>query len=760
MMYSHKKCPNTLAVAFSILLFVSTISGQQQTSQPPSSQSDDVIRINTQLVQTDVMVFDRQGRFVEGLRPEQFELSLDGKPQSVSFFERVAAGSLAEAAQLAAARGGAKAAGKAVSNEPSEQPANNNVDEARGRLIFFFLDDVHLSGESLMRARKALLNYVDNRMSPLDQVAVISTSGQIGFLQQLTDNRTVLHTAINRLNYKMNPEAYTGKTRISEFLASQVEDYANRELFAYLMESVKMEQQMGAGLRKADHRLASTYSAAPMLRNRIRQVNTQGRMTTADTFEALQGLISSTSQLPGRKVVFFLSDGFIVNERKAGAMEALHRVTKEAARAGVVVYTMDLRGTVFGLGSGVDASTNDYVDLTGRKAGLLFGEISATQEPLKVIADETGGRAILNSNSIDDGIQQAINETSRYYLLAWRPDGEAERDGKIRLKVSIKDRPELRVRLRSNFYEPPAKVAGNKTNKTSEASKPNETSSSGPAPAASSRQSAEAELLSALGSLYPHKQLPLSVSAGYVNTPASGMLRISMQIERNAFNFDPNNTGQKAEVDVIGTAIDDRGIIKTFKQVVTVTPDLLAQKQNIPVLWNQQLPLPPGLYQVRVAVRERASGRTGSAQQWVEVPDLSGGNFRLSTLFLGERKSVESIASKNATAPQAIMVDVDHHFPRTSVLRYQTYVYNAARTAAASAPDVWIQTQVLQGARQIVSTPSTRVPTEGSPDASRLPYWAEIGLEQLPAGRYVLQVTATDRTAKTSVTQSINFVVE
>jgi VWFA-related protein len=735
-------------------MFISAASGQQQSRPPSPAQSDDVIRINTELVQTDVMVFDRQGRFVEGLQPEEFELSLGGKPQTVSFFERVAAGSVTEAAQLAAVRGGAKAASAGKNEKPL---TTTTAAETEGRVIFFFLDDVHLSGESLMRARKALLNYVDNRMSQNDQVAIVSTSGQIGFLQQLTDNRAVLHTAINRLNYKMNPEAYTGKTRISEYLASQVEDYANRELFAYLMESVKMEQQMGAGLRKADHRLASTYSASPMLRNRIRQVNAQGRMTTDDTFDALRGLIASSSQLPGRKVVFFLSDGFIVNERKAGALDALHHVTKDAARAGVVVYTMDLRGTLFGLGSGVDASTNDYVDLTSRKAGLLFGEISATQEPLKIIADETGGRAILNSNSIDDGIRQAISETSRYYLLAWRPDGEAERDGKLRLKVSIKDRPELRVRLRNSFYETPVKVAG------SAANKPGQSSATAQTTTAKSQHPAEAELLSALGSLYPHKQLPLSISAGYVNTPTSGLLRISMQIEREAFNFASESGAQKMEVDVIGTAIDDRGIIKTFKQVVTVTPDLLAQKQNIPVIWNQQLPLPPGLYQVRVAGRERLTGRTGSAQQWIEVPDLASGRFYLSTLFLGERKPGESVAAKGANGPQAIMVDVDHHFPRTSVLRYQTYVYNAERTAAASAssaPDVWIQTEVLQGDRQIVSIPPIKVPTEGSPDAARLPYWAEIGLEQLLAGRYVLQVTATDRNARTNATERINFVVK
>ena len=97
-------------------------------------------------------------------------------------------------------------------------------------------------------------------------------------------------------------------------------------------------------------------------------------MTTADTLGALRSLMLSSGSLPGRKLVFFLSDGFIVNERKAGALQMLHDVTEAAARAGVVVYTMDLRGTLFGLGAGVDASTNDYIDLSGRRAGVAFGE--------------------------------------------------------------------------------------------------------------------------------------------------------------------------------------------------------------------------------------------------------------------------------------------------------------------------------------------------------------------------------------------------
>src|SRR5690242_10506903 len=89
-------CASLLA----LLSFVSAARAQQQ-----QDQTNDVIRISTELVQTGVTVFDKQGKFVEGLKPEQFEIRVDGKPVKVSFFEQVAAGTAAEEKQVAAAAG-------------------------------------------------------------------------------------------------------------------------------------------------------------------------------------------------------------------------------------------------------------------------------------------------------------------------------------------------------------------------------------------------------------------------------------------------------------------------------------------------------------------------------------------------------------------------------------------------------------------------------------------------------------------------------
>jgi hypothetical protein len=171
-------------------------------------------------------------------------------------------------------------------------------------------------------------------------------------------------------------------------------------------------------------------------------------------------------------------------------------------------------------------------------------------------------------------------------------------------------------------------------------------------------------------------------------------------------------------------------------------------------MWGQQVSVQPGLYQVRVAVRERRTGRSGSAMQWLEVPAVDPNRFSMSSLFLGERRA----GSPSERGPESIRVDVDHRFPRTSVLRFQTYVYNASRRAGA--PDVWIHAQVFRGGQQVVAFAPNRIPPDVTKDPARLPYWTEIPLAQLPAGRYTLQVSATDRTANSNASQAISFSVE
>lgn len=579
MRYEKSRSPlKTVVLTISLIILSASALAQKPAQTKPAEPVDEVIRVNTELVQTDVTVVDKKGRVITGLKPEQFELRVDSKPQSLNFFEEVIAGSSEEEKQLRAARDG-----KEIALAPQTASGEAN----RGQLIFFFVDDVHLAGESWARARSLLLNFLDHKIKPNDRVAIVSASGQIGFLQQLTDNKAVLREAVSRLNPKYNPETTGSKVTISEADANMVENHSDRGLFSYLVTLTIREYQM-----------QNPINAVMMVKNRVSQINKQGKTAELATLSALENLIRSTAPLSGRKVVFFISDGFIADIKRSNGAEVIQRIGKQAASAGAVIYALDTRAVFFG--PGADVSRNEYPDYSGGTAWRSIVESKAPQEPLETLADETGGRSYLNANALSEGISEALAENSAYYLLGWRPDDEKQRAGRFRVQVTVKGRTDLTVRTRRHYFD----------------FKTLQTAKSAAAPA-----SAEDELKSALGSLYPRRDVPTSVAVLVDNTLGKGpVLNLSMQIDSRLLTFDGVAGRASAIVDVLGAAIDDRGVCSTFKQKLDVPREAVATDPF--VRWKQALLLPPGLYQVRVAVRDRQSGRTGSAMLWVEVSAL------------------------------------------------------------------------------------------------------------------------------------------
>src|SRR6185295_7050126 len=112
------------------------------------------------------------------------------------------------------------------------------------------------------------------------------------------------------------------------------------------------------------------------------------------------------------KVLFFLSNGFLIQNRRSDAMNRLQRITSAAARSGVVIYSIDTRGLAV---SNSDISRESNFDPDGRLSSSQYGELSATQDGLNALARDTGGKAIFNTNDFKPGIKGAIKETASYY---------------------------------------------------------------------------------------------------------------------------------------------------------------------------------------------------------------------------------------------------------------------------------------------------------------------------------------------------------
>ncbi|MCA1591459.1 MAG: VWA domain-containing protein [Acidobacteria bacterium] len=704
-------------------------------AQTPAAESDDVVRISSELWQTDVMVFDKGGKFVDGLKPEQFELRVDGKPQSVSFFERIKAGTVDEDAQLAAARGG-------LTRSPREKTGGAVVPLDRGRIIFFFVDDLHLSADGGIRMRKLLHRFVDEELRQNDVAAITSASGQIGFLQQLTDNKAVLRTAITRIGSRSSSVFDGERPPMSEVQAIAIErnDYQVRDVFvdALLRDSLGLKRQV----------------AENMVEARARSIGAASSSVSANTLRSLEYMMRGASPLPGRKILFFISEGFPL-DYSGNIKDFLRRVTDAAARSGVVIYSLDAQGLTSGM---PDATGDRAFDPMGRLTSTDAQEISARQEPLHILAVETGGRALVNTNAIGDAVNKGLQESSVYYLLAWRPENAEGRGGGggakfHRIEVSLKDRPDLNVVVRRGFYDAPPPSNGERASAKKEKDKVEANAPTQSVP--------DRELAKAIRTLYPRSALPTSLALGYVKTQNGGTeLTASLELTREAYGLLADGTKESARVDTALVVFDDRGsYVTSLKQQLTIPQALLTQAGPQHVMYTHTVSVKPGLYQVRVATRHQQSGRTGSAMQWIEVPELKQGQLSMSSIFLGERLRKNLASAVREETLESVELSVDRRFPRTSWVRFMAFIYNAAANANA-APDVALQIQIFRDDQPVLTAPLKKVSTEGIPDHTRIPYAAEVALDTFPAGRYILQLTAIDRSAKTSASQRVNFTIE
>lgn len=709
-----------------VCLLTASALAQVAQNPRPATHGDDVVKVYTDLVQTDVTVVDRQGRFVNGLKREDFELRIDGKLQPIGFFDRVEAGTASEEVQLAAARGA-----------PSKEGPIAPVPLDRGRPVFFFIDDMHLTPTDLEHTRRLLAQFIDRDLKQNDEAEVVTASGRLGFLQQLTDNKSVLRTAAERLISRPGTARDGQRPPMSEYQALQI-DRGDRDTLGYFVDALL-----------AENRMMNRTSAEDEVRRRASMILEQAGYATTITLSSLDSLIRSSAKLPGRKLIFLISDGFFIDYRHSDSVDRMRVLTSVASNSGAVIYSIDARGLIASLS---DASTKVAVDTSGRLSRGGQGEIVSSQDALSALAGDTGGRALFNTNDLHSAVSNGLKETSKYYLLAWRPEREGNNSTKFRrIDVAIPGRPELTVRIHRGFFdiEPPPVNRGKKPNDQT-----------------TQEQTVEAKLKEAIIAPYPDRQIPISLSLNYLDTPDKGIaLSVSIQIPAEFLSFD-SDSKEWAQVDLAGAVFDDRGQPGgRFGERVTLSAATVeAKSSGRQLTYSHTVFLGPGLYQGRVAVRDVRTGHLGSANAWIEIPNLSDHKLSLSSLLLGERPGAGFAGPATLTlpgsAPGSVLLSIDRRFKRDSFLRYLVFVYNSARANTDSAPDLVVQMQVLRDGQPVATTALKKVSTDGVQDLQRLPYAAELPLDGFPAGHYLLLFTAIDRIAKSSASQQVRFEIQ
>ena len=397
----------------------------QQAAPPPSAPADQtpVFRTDINFVRVDVIVNDRQGNPVHDLKQEDFEVTEDGKPQSVQTFKLI---------NVSEDTGLGSDPPREVRNAIEEQmeAARDDV-----RLFAVFLDDYHVRLENSMRAREVLARFVENQFQPKDLAGIMYPLWSINDVM-LSRNRKQVASAIRE---------FTGRKY----------DYTPRnafeERYVHYVSTIEAER----------------------IRNQV-------------TLTALKGLIIKLGGLrEGRKAIVLISEGFTnslpvqVNDQIAtcnGAacgnqprarpdgvgnpalqqrldsqefflqtdlLSDIRMVYELANRYNTAIYPVDPRGLApfeFDLSTAGQAA----VSLTKNTQML-----DTTMDTLRILADETDGRAILNTNDLDRGLKQIVRDSSAYYLLGYT--SAVTTDGKFhKINVRVK-RPGLQVRARPGY---------------------------------------------------------------------------------------------------------------------------------------------------------------------------------------------------------------------------------------------------------------------------------------------------------------------
>ena len=711
----NMKIKASLSAVFA-LLFLSVVHfGQTPSPTPPNDE--DVVKISTNLIQIDVTVTDKKGNVVTDLKPEEVEIYENGKRQDISNFSFVSNLKTAPPPEQ----------NKEKPKNAVPLPPTTIRPEQVHRTIALVVDDLTLSFESTFFVRKALKKFVDEQMQDGDLVAIIRTGAGIGALQQFTNDKRQLYAAIEKVRWNPAGTGNVGAFAPMEGKPDNGQDQKESEPGERTPEGIENEF------------------------NDFRE-----SVFATGTLGAINYIVRGMQDLPGRKSILLLSDGFKLFSRTADGsietgrvLQSLRRLVDMANRASVVIYTMDARGLqVTGLTAADDTSgrTPEQIEtaLSDRRSQLID-----TQQGLQYLAQQTGGLSIINNNDLVGGIRRILDDQS-YYLVGYQPDDatfdpKTRRFNKLEVKVT---RPGLKVRYRSGFFG----ITDEKMQR----------------PQLTSGQ----RLVAALTSPFAVNDVSVRLNALFGNDAKNGSyIRSLLHIRAQDLKFTDEPDGSKKVIfDVLAVGFGDNGlavdqISKTY--TLTAKKDVYDLFMKDGMVYDFTFPIKKaGAYQLRVALHDHGNEKIGSANQFVEVPNIKKDRLTLSGVFMQNFSIADWNKINGMPAEEARKVIQTNpladtslrQFKRGTVLNYGFSVYNA-KLGTGQKPDLSMTVRVIRDGKMLLDSKPVPINSEGQPDLQRINVSKAVSLgSAMPTGDYVMQVVVTDNLAKEKRKLATQFV--
>ena len=720
---NHRRRPGRAALcllsfAVSVLLFAfwlapSPTGAQTLSTEPRTANSgaaaaqraEFMVHVQTNVVLVDVRVTDRRGQPVTGLEANDFRIFEDGLEQKVSSF------SLENIAQLASATGENAALttvdlGKLPSTATVAQ-VNRLVQDHR--LVVLFFDLTSMPVDDLLRAVGAAEKFVQKQMTPADLVAVTTYSSDLRVLQNFTNDRDELHKAIESIRIgesaTLADQGEIGAAGGTNANGEQIVSQDTSEAFT--------PDETEFNIFNTDEKLSALESLADLLRG-----------------------------VPGRKSVIHFSSGV---ERTGIENQAQLRATTDAAnRADVSFYTVDARGLV-ALPPGGDASSASPTGTAIYTASATTSQMSSLEEgreTLASLAADTGGRTFYDLNDFGPAFTGVQQDNSTYYLLGYSPSN-SKSDGRFRrIRVQV-NRGGVRVQARPGYYAP--KDFRQFT-----------------------QEDRELQLQQAMELDEPFVDLPVAVETAYFREPDQRYyLVLAAKIPGSAISFLNKSSSHQTEFDFAWRATDAAGHPAAALRdtlPVKLSPDTYQHVLASNFLYQGGIVLPPGNYKLKAVVRENESGKLGTFEEPLVLPQARATGLAISSVVVSNEISGSasgqvggSRKSKGNSGDHPLQSGNERVLPSvTRVFRTDQSLYaylesysspGAAKPEKTSSSSAEIPSSVallfFRGGAKV----SEAGPFHGQLEKTRAGvarYFVKIPLTKFPPGRYWMQVNVLD----------------
>jgi VWFA-related protein len=677
---------------FAIAMLTAAVPFAEQ--QPPAPQRKPTFRANTQVVSVDVIVRDASGAVVKGLTAADFEVTEDGKPQTISSFtfeeisehpKGIATADLLATAEARLADDARRPQPGAAATAPPADDAKAMTSEALAgrRLIVLLFDISSMQPEDVQRAVDAATKYVNEKMSPADLVAVATVSSTLDVLTDFTADRGKVGGTLAALSYK--------------------EGTATPPPSA---DTVATDEQAAAD--------ATTEEAVAidMFNNDIR-------------LRALKALAETLAPIEQKKSILYFSAGM----QRSGEdnQVELRAAINAAVRAHVTIYPVDTRGlqAVVPGGDASQASGRGSALFSGRGVSQQFSRLSASQDTLGTLASDTGGKAFLDSNDFGEAFARVQRDMSAYYLLGYNTDN-LSKDGRFRRIRVRTTKPGLRIEARAGYYADRDF-------------------------AHTARGDRETQLQEQLFSAVSATDLPVLVTSAFFRLAADRYyVPLSLAVPGSAVPIPAEKDKDKVALDVLGIVLDEQGRpVGRIRETMKLPPGSVGTLTSKQVLYQSAVTLPPGRFSIKVVVRENTSGLMGSFEAPVVVPELKQSPLKVSSVVLSTQRQALANGAKSDNPlvrnGEQLVPNLTHIVGKDQKMYFYYEVYDPASTD--NAPDVRTSLAFYRGKVKVFETPVVDRARIDEPSRKAAIFQLELPAGSLPPGFYTCQINIIDSIA-------------